>query len=195
MTSRQRSSGQGGIPNVGMVSGGEITHINLEHVWVEAWIDYHPSRGAKHSVGDSWVPMDASFKQYEYTEGLAVEEQVPFDAQGLAQTIEQESTINEEEGWVQGVPQQAMEDAFSDYRTQLEAFLENQAPDATVGEVLGTQNIKTVIHQQLAAGLPYQLLTRKLVASELSDSLRWKFRYQLYTNQFGRQSLRGPLFP
>ncbi len=179
--------GQGGIPNVGMVSGGEITHINLEHVWVEAWIDYHPSRGAKHSVGDSWVPMDASFKQYEYTEGLALEEQVPFDAQGLAQTIEQESTINEEEGWVQGVPQQAMEDAFSDYRTQLEAFLENQAPDATVGEVLGTQNIKTVIHQQLAAGLPYQLLTRKLVASELSDSLRWKFRYQLYTNQFGRQ--------
>ena len=81
MTSRQRSSGQGGIPNVGMVSGGEITHINLEHVWVEAWIDYHPSRGAKHSVGDSWVPMDASFKQYEYTEGMALEEQIPLRCQ------------------------------------------------------------------------------------------------------------------
>ena len=26
-----------------------------------------------------------------------------------------------------------------------------------------------------------------MVASELSDSLRWKFRYQLYTSQFGRQ--------
>ncbi|WP_300351456.1 hypothetical protein [uncultured Alcanivorax sp.] len=145
MTSRQRSSGQGGIPNVGMVSGGEITHINLEHVWVEAWIDYHPSRGAKHSVGDSWVPMDASFKQYEYTEGMALEEQVPLRCRRS-----------------------------------------------------GSDHLSAKHHQRrgrLAARLPYQLMTRKLVASELPHNLRWRFRYQLYTNQFGRQSLRGPLFP
>jgi len=34
---------------------------------VEAWIDYLPSRGAKHSKGDSWIAMAASFKQYEFT--------------------------------------------------------------------------------------------------------------------------------
>jgi hypothetical protein len=119
----------------------------------------------------------------------------PFDAKGLAQTIYRQSTINEEEGWVQGVPQQAMEEALTDYCTQLQTFLGDQAPDTTVGEVLDTHNIKAVIHEQLAAGLPYQLMTRKLVASELPHNLRWRFRCQLYTNQFGRQSLRGPLFP
>ncbi|WP_290538180.1 transglutaminase-like domain-containing protein [Alcanivorax sp.] len=177
--------GQGGIPNIGMVSGGKVSHTKLEHVWVEAWIDYQPSRGAVHRVGDSWVPMDASFKQYEYSEGMALEEQVPFDAEGLAQTIQEQSTINEEEGWVQGVPQQAMEDSLTDYRAQLEGFLENQAPDASVGDVLGTHSIKEVIHEQLAISLPYELLTRKLVASELPDSLRWKFQYQLHTSLYG----------
>ncbi|EDX89157.1 transglutaminase family protein [Alcanivorax sp. DG881] len=177
--------GQGGIPNIGMVSGGKVSHTKLEHVWVEAWIDYQPSRGAVHRIGDSWVPMDASFKQYEYSEGMALEEQVPFDAEGLAQTIKEQSTINEEEGWVQGVPQQAMEDSLTDYRAQLESFLENQAPDASVGDVLGTHSIKEVIHEQLAISLPYELLTRKLVASELPDNLRWKFQYQLHTSLYG----------
>ncbi len=179
--------GQGGIPNTGLTRGGQISHFELEHIWVEAWIDFHPSRGADHRTGDTWVPMDASFKQYEYSEGMDLQDKVPFDAEGLARTIEQESTINEEEGWVQGVPQQPLEDALADYRAQLETYLDSQAPEATVGEVLGTQNIKTVIHKQLAAGLPYELATRKLVVSELSDNLRWKFRYQLFTSQYGRQ--------
>lgn len=179
--------GQGGIPNTGLTRGGQISHFELEHIWVEAWIDFHPSRGADHRTGDTWVPMDASFKQYEYSEGMDLQDQVPFDAEGLARTIEQESTINEEEGWVQGVSQQPLEDALADYRAQLETYLDSQAPEATVGEVLGTQNIKTVIHKQLAAGLPYELATRKLVVSELSDKLRWKFRYQLFTSQYGRQ--------
>ena len=177
--------GQGGIPNIGMVSGGKVNHTKLEHVWVEAWIDYQPSRGAVHRVGDSWVPMDASFKQYEYSEGMALEEQVLFDAEGLAQTIQDQSTINEEEGWVQGVPQQAMEESLTDYRAQLESYLESQAPDASVGDVLGTHSIKEIIHEQLATTLPYELLTRKLVAPELPDNLRWKFQYQLHTSLYG----------
>ncbi|HBT07218.1 MAG TPA: transglutaminase, partial [Alcanivorax sp.] len=85
-------------------------------VWVEAWVDFHPSRGADHRQGDSWIPMDASFKQYDYGDGMALDQEVPFDAQALADTIEQQSTINEEEGWVQGVPGGAIEDSLEDYR-------------------------------------------------------------------------------
>ncbi len=36
----------GGIPITTITSGGQITKIRLEHIWVEAAIDFQPSRGA-----------------------------------------------------------------------------------------------------------------------------------------------------
>ncbi len=178
--------GQGGIPNLALTSGGVIKQFEVEHIWVEAWIDYLPSRGAKHTKGDSWIPMDASFKQYEFTEGLDLETAVPFDAQALVDNIQQQAIINEDEGWVQNVPQQAVETAINDYQTQLEDFINSQHPDATVGDVLGTSDIKTVIRESLSASLPYELRTRKLVSSELSDHQRWKFKYQLNYPVYGQ---------
>jgi hypothetical protein len=79
----QQLMGQGGIPNIGMVSGGSIKSIKLEHVWVEAYVDYIPSRGAVNKIPDSWVPMDASYKQYTYTQGMDIKTAVSLDAQAL----------------------------------------------------------------------------------------------------------------
>ena len=178
--------GQGGIPVKGLVSGGKVSHFLLEHVWVEAWVDYFPSRGAKHQAGDSWIPMDASFKQYEYQEGLELAEQVPFDADSLVTSIEQNTIVNEDEGWVQSLPQQNIEDALSAYQTQLEDYITNQNPEATVGEVLGTSDIKSVIHESLAASLPYHLVTRTLTSPSLTDSQRWKFKFELSDSYYGQ---------
>lgn len=178
--------GQGGIPNTGHATGGQITHFKLEHVWVEAWIDYLPSRGAKHSRGDTWIPMDASFKQYDYQEGMNLVEAVPFDAQSLVESLEQETTINNDEGWVQGAPQASVEQALADYQTQLENFINSQNPDATVRDVLGSSVIKTVVRKSFDASLPYELVTRKLVSSELKDSQRWKFKYTLADSLYGQ---------
>lgn len=177
--------GQGGIPNTLITGGGKVTAFQLEHVWVEAWINYQPSRGAKNLDGDSWVPMDASFKQYAYTQGANLQAAVPFDAQGLATTLQQQSTINTTNGWVQNVPQQPIQEALTNYQTQLNSYITNQNPDATVGDVLGTQNIKTVIHRDFASTLPYHLVTRKLATPSLPDDLRWKFTYRLSDAQDG----------
>ena len=82
---------QGGIPSTGLATGGKIVAVKLEHVWVEAWVDFQPSRGAKHIEGDTWVPMDGSFKQYVYTAGMDLLAAVPFDieafATGVIQTV------------------------------------------------------------------------------------------------------------
>ncbi|NWG39695.1 MAG: hypothetical protein HXY27_06995, partial [Hydrogenophilaceae bacterium] len=53
--------------NIALVSGGKITAFKLEHIWAEAYVDYVPSRGAVHKTGDTWIQLDASFKQYAYT--------------------------------------------------------------------------------------------------------------------------------
>jgi hypothetical protein len=51
------------------------------------------------------VPLDASFKQYQYTPGMDLKTQVPLDAQGLIDRIKQGATVNEQEGWVQNLNQ------------------------------------------------------------------------------------------
>ena len=178
--------GQGGIPNTGLSQGGRITHVQLEHIWVEAWIDYEPSRGAKHIEGDTWVPMDASFKQYSYTDGMNVDENVPFDAQGFADQIEASATINEEEGWVQGMDQAYIQNEFQSYLDQLNAYVENQDPNATVGEVLGTKTIDRINPLILPAGLPYKLRARGGDFATIPDNMRTYFHYRLYASERDR---------
>jgi len=56
---------QGGIPTALAATDGVITHIQFEHTWVEAFVDFEPSRGLKNIEGDHWIPMDASYKQYD----------------------------------------------------------------------------------------------------------------------------------
>jgi transglutaminase-like putative cysteine protease len=122
----QQILGQGGIPNTGLASGGKVVMIRLEHVWVEAWIKYHPERGIDHvggtSEGDSWVPLDASFKQYTYTERMDLQEAVPFDAEALLNAAQQGAEVNEAEGWVRNVNQTAVENQFKAYQQQLKTY-------------------------------------------------------------------------
>jgi len=44
--------------------------VQMEHIWVEVATDYFPSRGAKNLKADSWIPLDASYKQYELDRGV-----------------------------------------------------------------------------------------------------------------------------
>lgn len=62
----------GGIPATVMTSSGRIVALRLQHLWVEASIDFTPSRGAINRVPDAWISMDASFKQYERTATIDV---------------------------------------------------------------------------------------------------------------------------
>lgn len=177
--------GMGGIPTIGMIEGGKITKFKLEHVWVEAWVDYFPSRGMVEKVGDSWIPMDASFKQYDFTAGMNLKDEVPFDIEALADTIQSKSIVNEQEGWVQNVPQADIEAQLENFQNQLKAYIENQNQNSTVGEVLGLQEIKILPARPLAAGLPYNRIITSQTFSEVPNNLRHKFKYSLATQLYG----------
>lgn len=177
--------GMGGVPTIGLLEGGKIAKFKLEHVWVEAYVDYFPSRGMKEQVGDSWIPMDASFKQYDFTEGMNLKGQVPFDIETLANTVQTKSIVDETEGWVQNVPQADIEAQLENFRNQLQSYIENQNPDSTVGEVLGLQEIKILPARPLAAGLPYNRIITSQTFSEVPNHLRHKFKYTLATENYG----------
>jgi hypothetical protein len=168
--------GQGGIPNVAVVSGGRIRAFRLEHVWVSAWVDYVPSRGAVNRQGDTWVPLDASFKQYAYTQGMDLKTQVPLDAQGLIDRIKQGATVNEQEGWVQNLNASALQSQLADYQTRVKSHIDATKPDATVGDVLGAKTIQPHAPSLLMGTLPYTTLATGATLQSLPDNLKWQFR-------------------
>ena len=136
--------GQGGVPAISMVSGGKIQSFKMEHVWVEAFVGYMAGLGTNpNAVGDTWIPMDASFKQYNFTAGMNLKDAVPFNAQGLADTIKQKSIVNETEGWVQNVPQADIEQQLTQFQAQLKTYIETQNPSATVGQVSACKILKS----------------------------------------------------
>lgn len=172
--------GQGGIPNIGLNSGGTIAAIRMEHVWVEAFVDYTPSRGAVNKNPNTWVPVDASFKQYEFTAGMDIKNKVPFNSQDLLTQIQQGATVNEAGGYVQNLNQANLQTQINNYQTQVENYINSQKANATFGDVLGRQKIKLENYGIFIGSLPYRVVATGNTFQSLPDNLRWKFKTNIY---------------
>ncbi len=184
--------GQGGIPSIALTSGGTISAVKLEHVWVEAYIDYVPSRGAVNKVPDTWVPLDASFKQYTYTQGMDIKSNVPLDANALLAQAQQGATVNTAEGWVQNLNQSNIQSALTNYQTQVQNYVNAQNASATVGDVLGTKSIIQSNPAILAGSLPYKTVATGSRFAQLPDNLRHQFKYAVFSDERSR-ALGSPI--
>jgi len=175
--------GQGGVPNLGLAQGGAIKAVRLETVWVEAFVDAYPSRGAKDSHPAVWVPMDPSFKQYTYTSGMDVANQVPFDGAGFLQQAKQGATIDNTNGFVQNLNSQNVSAAVTAYQTQVQSWVNSQNTNPTAGDLLGSKAIQVVNPSVLPTGLPYKVEAVGAAYSALPTNLRHQFTYSLYESQ------------
>lgn len=180
----------GGIPTTGIISGGQISKVRMEHVWVEAAIDYAPSRGAKNIDADSWVQMDASYKQYEYLPGLDVAQIANINGEQLAGDFLATGTVNEAEGWVSGFDPAVLQTAQTQAQTALQDYITNNMTNPTVGDVIGGR--KTIIKQYPV--LPSSLQNKIVVIGKrygaLPSALQQKMVFSL-----GRDVLGYPINP
>ncbi|NIE95935.1 hypothetical protein F3J02_05510 [Acinetobacter sp. Tr-809] len=179
--------GQGGVPSVIMTSGGKETHLRMEHMWVEAKLDFIPSKGAVQTSGqnnpnieDSWVPLDASYKRYERTNGMDLTKAVPFDVDDFLNKAQQGATVDEANGSVQNLNAANIETATKAYQSKVEAYLKQQHPTATVGDVLGTSKIKTYKSKMLSPVLPYEVVAVVRDYHTLPDTMRHYFHLNVY---------------
>ncbi len=177
--------GQGGIPNSGITSGGIIKTIRMEHVWVQAYVDYTPSRGAVNKTPNTWVPMDASFKQYIYTQGVDVRSAVPLDAQALVTQAQSGATLDAS-GWVQNMNGAAIQSALASYQTQVQTYINSQRTNVTVGDVIGSKTIIPQNYSLLLGTLPYTTIATGSKFTALPDQVRHQFDYNLYASALDR---------
>jgi RHS repeat-associated protein len=160
-----------GTPSVARVVGGVVEEAQLEHVWVEAWLDYEPSRGAVHREGDSWIPMDASFKQHEVERDLpAVDDQHDIGRRIDAIWQRREQLAN-------GAFTRFDTDAVAD---ELFAFGKEQVPDGMEsGTPLPTPRIVPQNVSTFPAALPYTVMTRGATFAEVPDGLRFRVEIEV----------------
>jgi hypothetical protein len=169
----------GGIPVNGLISGGKLSAAQMEHVWVEAWVDMIPSFGAVHKQGDTWIPLDASFKQYVYNYGVDIQTATSFDGQGFFNQVKSTATINETEGYVTNVNSNYIQTTLTNYQAQLQNYINQNMPNATIGDIIGKKTIITKSLPIFSETLPYKTITKGWKSSEIPDNLRHKVAFNL----------------
>ncbi|MFC2590719.1 MAG: hypothetical protein ACFNZS_12305, partial [Ottowia sp.] len=110
---------------------------------------------------DAWIPMDASFKQYTYSDGMDLQQAVPLDAAALISAAGQGAQVNEAEGWVQHLNTAALQGQLSAYQQRLKTYIDRQnGGQSTVGQVLGQHAAQIDPLPFFAATLPYEVKAR-----------------------------------
>ena len=178
----QQVWGQGGVPNTALVTGGQVTHIKLEHAWVEAWVDFVPSRARKPRQADAWVPIDASFKPFLHDDGIAKDANLLPDPAALGSG----AIVNPAEGSVLYSNAAAVDAASLDAIRRLNDHVRTQKPDATNAQVFGSSTIVAREATALVGALPYRTVATGARYSDLPPSLTQKFRYRVYASAMDR---------
>ena len=164
--------GAGGTPITSIVEGGAINKVEMEHVWVEAYVDYIPSRGAVHRTGDTWAPLDGSYKQYTYTEGVDLATEVPFDAQAFVDQVQASATVDPVTGAVSGIDQTLIETTLTNYQTQVKSYLTTTMPDAKADDLVESKTVVANTTEFLPLSGPYTLINAGTKYAVTPDNLR-----------------------
>jgi hypothetical protein len=189
ITAAANYAASGGVPVTTITSGGKITKVQLEHIWVEAAIDYVPSWGAVNKSADTWVALDAAYKQYEDLPGLDVVAIAGVDPEVLEQSFSSSGTTNQQEGWVSGLNLTIPQNGQTQAQTALQNYITN-LPDATVGDVIGGRRILAVNSNVLPASLP----NRSLLIGARYGTLPAALQNQM-TLAFGIDPIGEPINP
>lgn len=172
----------GGVPAVGVTIGGTVQKVRMEHIWVEAAIDYEPSRGAVNRDADTWVEMDSAFKQYEFLTGLDPVAISGLDLQPIAESYVASGIINEQEGWIQGLNDTILQNPQPQVQQALQQFITNNIPNPTAEDIIGGR--KTIIQKQLVlpSALPNPILVTGTRYASIPAPLQHRIAFAFATD-------------
>lgn len=132
----------GGVPIRPVITGGKITAVQFEHVYASAWVPYGNYRGTMMDNSNPiWLPLDFAVKYYTYTPGIDLKTAVPFDAQTFVNQIQSTATINQTDSSVTNVNSALVQQTMQDYQTQAQNYIQQNYPNATVGDIIGKRDI------------------------------------------------------
>ena len=180
----------GGIPSAGVYSAGQVVGVRVEHIWVEAGLDYEPSRSHGPGAADTWVPVDPSYKTHEVLSGLDAYSIAGVDIDSRLEALVESGTLNSDEGWISGFDQSVFTGTQSELEGALETYIEDELTDPTVGDISGGRPISEVVFSALPSTLENRITNEFARYSEIPEALSQKM-----TVAFGRTLDGFPVNP
>jgi transglutaminase-like putative cysteine protease len=174
----------GGVPAVvrRVNANGQVVTVRLEHVWVKAFVDYMPSGGAVNVNGDTWVELDASFKQYSFVPGVDFEAAVPSNSQAFVNQLVSTATIDPVTGSVTNINSTAIQPFAQQLSNERLSHAQLNFPNATMRDLFGGKAVVARSPAVLSATVPYRTLVRASEVSQIPDTLRHKVTFTLGSN-------------
>ncbi|MCL4502702.1 MAG: transglutaminase-like domain-containing protein [Deltaproteobacteria bacterium] len=153
---------------------GSITAVNLTHTRV--LLHVHDSLH-----GHKWVQLDPSFKQFQYGDGIDLKQAMGFDFDSFYNAAVSGATINEAQSYVTNLNAANIQNNLQTYVNNLQVWVNQNLPNATVGEILGCRNIvPQLVNKHFRDAFPFQTSTPQSELSVLPDSQRYQARFQMY---------------
>ncbi len=157
-----------GVPYEPVITGAGLSAIELEHVWVEAYVSWSNYRGvALDDRGKRWVPLDASFERHRISEGERVLEAMGFDA---------EAFVRDEVGT--GI----QDDPFAALRSRVTGYLDENFPGTSFDGALRTVEEIPEAFGLLPASLPYEVVSVADVSFDFPDEREHRVRFLARTD-------------
>ena len=163
---------QGGTPTTLLTSGGTVVAVRVEHTWVEAFVDFVPSRGVVNRTGDTWIPMDPSFKQTDLR-GSLMPASLQDQGASLATALVNGTQVGADPHSTTGPDPALVTTALDPFRAalnQISATDVNQ--DIALSDVIGEAKIHPQVDTLLARTLPYKVQATGARFTEVPSGLR-----------------------
>ncbi|HVJ61654.1 MAG TPA: RHS repeat-associated core domain-containing protein [Tahibacter sp.] len=172
----------GGIPTGSVVAAGQIRAVRMEHVWVEAWVDFVPSRGAINRQPDSWVPIDVAIKQQRVVEALPLETVAPFDPAQVAQRFVASATVSPDGLSATRYDFDVLQQAMLQHGAAIDTYVAQSAPDATMRDLWRHAALQPQTRTVLEGTLPYRVMATGSRFSAAPDNLKHFVNVHMYAS-------------
>jgi hypothetical protein len=184
--------GQRGIPNLAVTAGGKIAKVRLEHAWVKAYVNWVPARGAKNYSAtqhinanpslNAWVDVDTSYKQHEFTGGIDVLAQVPFDAAQLVAVATDGATIDNAARRYQSFNAENINAYLTGYEQRVRQYLAQRSPALPIDALMQKVTIRQGSNPLLAGSLPFSVRTSSSLQA-LPSTMRMSVSLNAYASE------------
>lgn len=166
---------EGGVAFETTQVGSTISRFKLEHVWVEAYVDMAPSRGARHITGDAWVAMDPSFKDLSFQTGADLMAWMNLDAASMAQAFTAVATLDQVAGTLSALNADTLAQYLDQAVARLQTVLtEHALNDPTLNQLLARGQDNTADLPYLPGTYPYQIVSARTPEASLPETERLK---------------------
>lgn len=170
--------GQGGIPVMGLATGGTIVTARMEHVWVEAYVDFKPSRGAVNPSADTWVPMDGSFKQIAYSNSINPAQNSPVTSLQSLTALQSQIQYDPATGMLSGLTSANTNAVYTEAQSAVGTYFDQATSNGQ--DVFRQVSIQPLAPPMLPSGLPYHVVATSPGVDVLPSTVRRGFQISVY---------------